>query len=79
MDTQIEFLKARIAAIADSLRLLQTKIEIYSATDRFAMEVHQTKYMELDRECLDLMTKLQELESVPQLNNTLSYPEVSNF
>lgn len=62
---KLELMKARIQTIADELRTLQTKIDIYSGTDRLAMEVHQTRYIKLDTECLDLMTRVQELESIP--------------
>ncbi len=61
--THLEYLRARILQIAETLKLLQTKIEIYSASDRFAMEIHQTRYMKLDQECLDLMVRVQELEA----------------
>lgn len=62
---KIQFMKARIQTIAEQLRTLQTKIDIYSGMDRLAMEVHQTKYVALDMECLDLMTRVAELESIP--------------
>ena len=64
IQNKMDYLSLRIEMISDEMRTLQTKIDVYSSFDRFAMEIHQTKYMELDMQCLDLMTELQELQTI---------------
>jgi hypothetical protein len=59
----IQVLKDRIAAIKTDLNLLDTKITIYAERDLLAADIHRTRYLQLDAECLDLMTRVQEMES----------------
>ena len=58
----IPWIKSRLKQIAAEQAVLQTKIDVYSSTDQLAMAVHQTKWMALEPECLELMTELGELE-----------------
>lgn len=59
-----QFIEERIAEIAEKLRDLDIKLDLYAERDRLAYGVHYETYKTLDQECLDLMTQLQAMEEV---------------
>jgi hypothetical protein len=60
---RIEALQNKINLLVKELGMIETKLDHYAATDRLAFGAHYHNYMKLDKECLELMTDLQVLET----------------
>jgi hypothetical protein len=50
----------KLNEIIESLKIIETKLDVYSRTDRLAYGFHYEKYKALDMECLDLISQLRE-------------------